>query len=251
MADDMAETSGITRRDVFRFAAASGITTAVGLGLGDGGPRAAGAGILPEPRVPPAEALQALRDGNARFVAHNLTSFAEDLNLINSGATETHEPFAAILSCADARVSPEIIFDQVMGDLFITRVAGNLATPEIIASIEYGVVVLGASLIMVVGHGRCGAVEAASAPSEVPGQISALFAPLRPAVVLGGTGGDLATRVDNRIRTNAQIQAIALRDSSPPLRERIDAGHLLVVPAYYDLVSGVVTELPLPPPVGP
>jgi carbonic anhydrase len=244
----MAENSEITRRDLFRFAAAGGVTTAVGLNLGEGGPRAAAA---EEPRIPPAVALQALRDGNARFVAHNMTSFPVDLNLINSELTETHEPFAAILSCADARVSPEIIFDQVMGDLFITRVAGNIATPEIIASLEYSVFALRVGLIMVLGHGSCGAVSAASAPVELPGQISALFAPLRPAVALGGTGDDPAIRIDNRIRANAQIQAVLLRDSSPLLRQRVDEGHLLVVAAYYHLASGEVTELPLPARVAP
>jgi carbonic anhydrase len=163
----------VSRRDLFRFAAAAGVGSALGLHLDQGGPRAAAADTST-----PAGALQALVEGNARFVAHNVTSLTEDLNLINSGVPDSHEPFAAILSCADARVSPEFVFDQVMGDLFVTRLAGNIATPEMIASLEYAVVVLNVRLIMVMGHGACGAVTAADRRTAVDKtQISASTPP--------------------------------------------------------------------------
>ena len=243
----------VTRRDLFRFAAMAGVGSAFGLGLDQGGPRLAGAA---DDTSTPAGALKALVDGNARFVAHNMTSFNEDLNIINAGIPDSHQPFAAILSCADARTSPEFVFDQVMGDLFITRVAGNIATSEIIASLEYAVVVLNVRLIMVVGHGACGAVQAADQRTAVnKTQISTLYPPLRVAVNIGGSG----TSFDAKARLNAQIQAILIQDSSPLIAERIGAGTLGVVAAYYNLVptppgpppgapaNGVVSLLPIPP----
>ena len=200
------ETKGMTRRDLFRFTVAGGVTAAVGLNLGEGGPRAATA----DDTSTPDGALQALMNGNARFLAHNMTSFNEDLDLINRGIPESHQPFAAILSCADARLSPEIIFDQVMGDLFITRVAGNIATPEIIASLEYAVAALNVRLIMVLGHGACGAVTAADRRTVVEKtQISALYAPLRVAVETAGQGASF----DAKAAFNARVQATLVQNS--------------------------------------
>ena len=236
------ETKGMTRRDLFRFTVAGGVTAAVGLNLGEGGPRAATA----DDTSTPDGALQALVDGNARFLAHNMTSLNEDQNLINSGIPESHQPFATILSCADARLSPEIIFDQVMGDLFITRVAGNVATPEIIASLEYAVAALNVRLIMVVGHGACGAVTATDRRTEVAKtQISALYAPLRVAVEIAGQGASF----DAKATLNASVQAALIQNSSRLIAERVGATPqtLRVVPAYYNLVP----TPPGPPPGGP
>ena len=236
------ETKGMTRRDLFRFTVAGGVTAAVGLNLGEGGPRAATA----DDTSTPDGALQALVDGNARFLAHNMTSFNEDQNLINSGIPESHQPFATILSCADARLSPEIIFDQVMGDLFITRVAGNIATPEIIASLEYAVAALNVRLIMVLGHGACGAVTAADRRTVVEKtQISALYAPLRVAVETAGQGASF----DAKAAFNARVQATLVQNSSRLIAERVAATPqtLRVVPAYYNLVP----TPPGPPPGGP
>lgn len=232
----------MTRRDLFRFAAAGGVTAAVGLNLGEGGPRAAAA----DDTSTPDGALQALVNGNARFLAHNMTSFNEDLNLINSGIPESHQPFAAILSCADARVSPEIIFDQVMGDLFVTRVAGNIATPEIIASVEYAVAALNVKLIMVLGHGACGAVAATDRRTVLEKtQISALYGPLRVAVNVAGPGASFDAKAD----LNARVQAILIQDSSRLIADRVGATPqtLRVVAAYYNLVP----TPPGPPPGGP
>jgi carbonic anhydrase len=239
---------------MFRFAAAAGAGSAFGLGFDQGRTRSAHAA---DDTSTPAGALQALVAGNARFVSHNMVSFNEDLNLINSDIPDSHQPFAAILSCADARVSPEFVFDQVMGDLFILRVAGNIATPEIIASIEYGVVVLNVRLILVLGHGLCGAVQATDQRTAVDKtQISALYAPLRTAVNLAGPGASF----DAKARLNAQVQATLLQDSSPLIAERIAAGTLGMAAGFYNLAAtppgpppggpanGVVTFLPVPPP---
>ena len=183
----------------------------------------------------PDEALKALMDGNQRYVDGKMTSFEHDLDLLHQRAAEKQEPFAAVLACADSRVPVELVFDQTIGHLFVNRVAGNIATTEIIASLEYGVAVLGTKTIMVLGHGSCGAVDAAIANKPVPGQISALYRSLHPAVVQGG--GNL----DQCIADNAKIQATLLRETSTVLAEAIAKGNLSVVAGVYDIASGKVT----------
>src|SRR5262249_35747280 len=162
----MGDTQGWSRRDLFRLAAAGGIAAATaGCAL-----RRADATV----DISPQEALRMLMEGNARFVGGNKKAVDEDLPMIRQHLTRTQEPLAAVLSCADSRVPVEIVFDQSIGRLFVTRVAGNIVTPEIIGSLEYGAAVLGTKVIMVMGHGACGAVSAAIAGKAVPGQISAL-----------------------------------------------------------------------------
>jgi carbonic anhydrase len=185
----------------------------------------------------PDAALQRMMDGNARYVGQRFQAFNDNLSILRADTEEKQEPFAAVLSCADSRVPVEILFDQSIGHLFVTRVAGNVATPEIIASLEYGAVVLGTAAIVVLGHGHCGAVKAAIAGKEVPGQISVLYAPLRAAVDRAGPDLEAA------IRANAQIQAKLLSEASPALAGLIKAGKLKVVAGYYDLVSGKVELL--------
>jgi carbonic anhydrase len=185
----------------------------------------------------PDAALQRMMDGNGRYVAQRLEAFNDNLAILRADTEEKQEPFAAVLSCADSRVPVEILFDQSIGHLFVTRVAGNVATPEVIASLEYGAVVLGTAAIVVLGHGHCGAVKAAIAGKEVPGQISVLYAPLRAAVDQAGPDLEAA------IRANAKIQAKLLSEASPVLAGLIKAGRLKVVAGYYDLVSGKVELL--------
>jgi carbonic anhydrase len=232
MADTRASRA-LSRRDLFRLTAAGVAAAAVGSNLLAGDPRAA---VAQSPSTPQ-EALKALMDGNARFVDNRMTSFAEDLELIRQHNTEGQQPFAGLLSCADSRVPVEIVFDQTFGRLFVTRVAGNIATSEIIASLEYGAVVLGTKVIMVLGHGSCGAITAAISGKAVPGQISALYAPIRPALNEAGPNLDAATRA------NARIQASLLRESSPAIADLVKQGKLLVVAAVYDLATGKVTVL--------
>ena len=227
------ELPSLSRRDLFRMAATAGVALGGGAasGLIGAGPAHAQSTLTPD------DALKALMDGNARFRTNKLTSFQEDLTILAQKTAEKQEPFAAVLSCADSRVPVEILFDQTIGHVFVTRLAGNIASPEIIASLEYGAVVLGTRLIMVLGHGGCGAVTAAIAGKEVPGQISALYAPLRVAVDQAGPDPEAA------IRANARIQASILRSASPPLAGLVAQGTLKVVSAYYDLASGAVTLL--------
>ena len=182
-------------------------------------------------------AFARLMEGNERFVQGRLTSLDEDLAILKEHTVAKQEPFASVLACADSRVPVELIFDQTIGHVFVSRVAGNVCTSEIIASLEYGAAVLGVPIIMVLGHDGCGAVKATIDGKPVPGQISALYAPLRPAIERAGQ--DLTAA----IKANAQIQADLLRTASPVIAALIKTGKMKVVAAYYDLASGKVTIL--------
>ncbi|MHC5724075.1 MAG: carbonic anhydrase, partial [Nostoc sp.] len=147
------------------------------------------------------------------------------------------KPFASILSCADSRVPSEIVFDQGLGDLFVCRVAGNIATREEIGSLEFGSLVLGSKVIMVVGHERCGAVDAAIKGAEVPGQIGSLLEAIKPSVESSkGKSGD---KLENACKANVLAQIKKLK-SSPVLSELIKAEKLKIVGAYYDLDTGKI-----------
>jgi carbonic anhydrase len=193
--------------------------------------------VRAEETLSPAAALQKLMDGNKRYVDRKLTFFDEDLAILRQNTAEKQVPFASVLSCADSRVPVELLFDQSIGHVFVNRVAGNIATSEIIASIEYGVAVLGTRVLMVLGHGGCGALEAALASKVAPGQITALYRHLRPAV--NEAGGDL----EKAVKANAVIQAKLLSESSVVIEAALKAETLKVVAAYYDLASGKVTLL--------
>lgn len=147
--------------------------------------------VFAQSTLTPDAALAELMAGNGRFVNRNITSDAQDLTILKQNNAEKQEPFAAVLSCADSRVPVELVFDQTIGHIFVTRVAGNVATSEIIASLEYGAAVLGTKVILVMGHAGCGAVKATIQGAEVPGQISALY-PLYSAS--SRSGGDQSGR---------------------------------------------------------
>ncbi|MCW3476351.1 carbonic anhydrase [Limobrevibacterium gyesilva] len=215
----------MARRAVLRAVAGGGLLA----GFGSRGAARAQTTLSPE------AALAGLMDGNRRFVEKRMASFQEDLDILKQKTAEKQEPFAAVLSCADSRVPVELVFDQSIGQVFVARVAGNIASAEIIASLEYGAAVLGTRAIVVMGHGGCGAVKAAIDAKPVPGQISTLYRSLRPAV--DRAGGDLTEAV----KANARIQAALLRDSSPVIAEMVKQGRLTVVASYYDLATGRVT----------
>jgi carbonic anhydrase len=183
----------------------------------------------------PADAVQELIAGNQRCVANQLTSVQQDLAILRSHTAEKQEPFAAVLACADSRVPVELIFDQTIGPLFVARVAGNLVTPEIIASLEYAVAVLGVKAILVLGHSNCGAVKAAIKAETVPGQISAFYPPLHYAVE--HSHGDVARAIE----INAGSQAELLRTSSTVIRDAVRAGEVSVASGVYDLSTGTVS----------
>ena len=183
----------------------------------------------------PDAALKELFDGNERFAAGRMTSFEHDLKILKEHTVDKQEPFAAVLSCADSRVPVELIFDQTIGHVFVTRVAGNVITPEIIASLEYGAAVLGVKAILVLGHGSCGAVKAAIQGKEVPGQISALYPHLRPAIDHAGPN------LEGAIKANAYMQAMLLSQASPVIAPLVKDGKIKVVAGYYELDTGKVS----------
>ena len=185
----------------------------------------------------PDAALAELMNGNKRYMSNSLTSPQHDLDLLKQNTEEKQEPFAAVLSCADSRVPVEWVFDQTIGHIFVTRVAGNLITPEIIGSLEYGAAVLGTKVILVLGHGSCGAVQAAIQGKAVPGQISSLFPHIQPAV--DQAGPDLTAT----IKANAKYQAMLLAKSSTVISGLVKEGKVKVVSAFYDLGNGSVTLL--------
>jgi carbonic anhydrase len=191
--------------------------------------------IRAQSKLTPDTALQELLAGNQRFAANQLTSVEQDLAILKAHTADKQEPFAGVLACADSRVPVELVFDQTIGHIFVTRVAGNMVTPEIIASLEYGVAVLGIKVILALGHTGCGAVKAAMKSDTVPGQISVLYKHLRPAVEK--SGGNL----DKAIELNAERQAELLRTSSTVIRDAVKAGKLRVESGVYDLASGKVS----------
>jgi len=185
--------------------------------------------VLAQSVLTPEAALQELLDGNKRFVAGQLTACSQDLAILKQHTIDKQEPFAAVLSCADSRVPVELVFDQTIGHIFVTRIAGNIATSEIIASLEYGAGVLGTKVILVMGHAGCGAVKATIQAKEVPGQISALYPHIQPAVNQAGPNLEAATKA------NAKIQAALLRQASTVISALVKDKKLAVMAAYYDV----------------
>lgn len=186
----------------------------------------------------PSQALELLYEGNRRFVAGETIEPNRNLSRLQEIA-DRQTPFAAFLGCADSRVPIEIIFDQGFGDLFVTRIAGNVATSENIGSLEFGTQVLGAKVLYVLGHTNCGAVAATMKREPVPGQISSLFQFIRPAVRTAGP--DLQAAV----AANVRLQAQTLAEASPVLADRIRTGKLIVAGGVYDLATGRVTPVSL------
>jgi carbonic anhydrase len=225
---------GVSRRRLLR----AGLAGAAAAAWSSAGFRPFGGGrCFAQTQLTADQALERLLEGNRRLVEGRLTSLTEDLAVLKKHTAEKQEPFAAVLACADSRVPVELIFDQTIGHVFVTRVAGNVATTEVIASLEYGAAVLGLPLILVLGHANCGAVKAAIAGKEVPGQISALYLPLRPAVDQAGSDATEA------IKANARIQARLMSTASPVIAGLIKSNKLKVAAAYYDVSNGKVSML--------
>jgi carbonic anhydrase len=186
------------------------------------------------PSVPADEALNRLKAGNERF-ANTKVSAGKPVAARRAATAKAQHPFAIIVGCADSRTSPEIIFDQGIGDLFVVRTAGNLVDDFALGSIEYAVEHLGSRLIVVLGHQRCGAVQAALAGGSAPGHIEALVRAIQPAVAASKEmKGDPLT---NAVHENdAEVAAT--------IRKRAELGELAsqvrIVEGYYDLDTGKV-----------
>lgn len=186
------------------------------------------------------EALQRLMDGNVRYVNGTLQHPHSD-GEYRQRLVHGQKPFAAILGCSDSRVPLEMIFDQGLGDIFVIRVAGNVANEVTIASVEFAVGVLNVPLVMVIGHSQCGAITAATSKETFDGYLHRLIEHIRPAVRrAGGVEGDL---VENAIQINAQIMAQTLIDRSDLIADASNTQKTKIVSAYYDLESGQVDVL--------
>jgi carbonic anhydrase len=193
----------------------------------------------PQP-VDPDAALQRLLAGNKRFVDGKRQNPNQSHLRLQETAVAQY-PFASILGCADSRVPAEIVFDQGLGDLFVVRVAGNVASQTAIGSLEFSTAILGTQLIVVLGHSKCGAVQAAIKGDPLPGRIGIFVEEIKPSVELvRHKTGDMEK---NAIIANAQYQAQQLRESSTILAGLIKEGKLKIIPGRYDLATGQVTLL--------
>jgi carbonic anhydrase len=220
-----------SRRTVLRGAAV------VGSGVLAGGLRSwPGAAIAQTAPATADEALKRLLDGHQRFTQGKITAPNRDLARLKAVAPK-QAPFAAFLSCADSRVPVEIIFDQGFGDVFVVRVAGNVAAAEETASLEFGTLVLGAKVLVVLGHSGCGAVKAALEGADAPGQISTLYRLIAPGIDRQNKNLDAA------VASNVRAQIGVLRQGSTVLAGLIKDGKLKLVGGVYDLASGKVTMM--------
>lgn len=229
------QSAHVSRRNLLKFSAGAigtGVLTA-GLGSKLAFPDKA----VAQENMTPDQALQALMQGNQRFVNGTLENPRRNMTRL-AEISKSQKPFAAILGCADSRVPSEIIFDQGFGDLFICRIAGNVATPEEIGSLEFGTLVLGAKVIMVMGHERCGAVDATIKGAQVPGQIGSLLDAIKPA--LKNSGNQTGDELEKAIKANVLYQIERLK-ASPVISQLIQEEKLTIVGGYYDLDTGRVT----------
>ncbi len=185
-------------------------------------------------------ALRLLMEGNKRYASERCEHPNHQAGRRLAVAKGQH-PFAIVLTCADSRVAPEILFDQGMGDLFVHRVAGNIVDDAILGSIEYGAEHLHAPLVVVLGHERCGAVDATLKGGTAPGHIGSLVAAIRPAVV--ATKGRPGDALDNAVRANVLQVVEQLKGSRPILAELVEHGRLTIVGGRYDLETGQVEIL--------
>ncbi|GAB2623289.1 carbonic anhydrase [Paractinoplanes abujensis] len=190
------------------------------------------------------EAIRELLRGNRRFVTGHLRHPHQNVAAIHRLAA-AQDPFVITLGCADSRVPSELLFDQGLGDIFDNRVAGNIVDDLLLGSMEYAVEHFDPPLLLVLGHERCGAISATvdilRSGGEAPGHIAAIVDALTPIVepVLSLPGDP----VENGVVANVRAQVAALTASSPIIREKVEAGHLGVAGARYDLDTGKVTLL--------
>ena len=194
--------------------------------------------------ISPSTALQRLMEGNARYVRNQID--VKDFSAGRAARAQAQYPIAAILSCADSRVAPEFIFDRDPGELFVCRVAGNYMNVDILASLEYGVVVLGAPLIMVLGHTNCGAVKAVLQYEKdrkpLPGHLQMLLDAVSPGVVEAMRQGP-TDQLDHAIEANVRHNAQRIRQAHPVIAKAVDEKRLDVVSAVYELATGEVRLL--------
>jgi carbonic anhydrase len=211
------------------------------LGALTAGLAVAGAGPVPSGAISGDEALRRIMDGNARYRANQ--THVRDFSVGRAARVTTHRPIASILSCSDARVGPEFLFDQGPGDLFVVRVAGNILQEEGLASLEYAAQFLAAPLIFVLGHSNCGAVDAAikvvKDNATLPGHLPGLIDQLKPAV-LAAQSTQPANLLAAAIAENVRQTTRQVTGAQPLLAEMVAGGRVKVVGGVYDIATGKV-----------
>jgi len=203
----------------------------------------------------PADAYAALLEGNARFVQGDRLHPNQDADR-RSAVAPQQRPFAVLFGCSDSRLAAEIIFDRGLGDLFVVRTAGHVAGPEVLGSIEYGVNVLGAPLVVVLGHDSCGAVTAASEADRdgvtPAGYIGDVVERVMPSILWARAAG--CTEVDQFVQAHIRRTVDGLVGRSTLLESEVAAGRCAVVGLSYRLADGTVSAVshkgPLPELVG-
>jgi carbonic anhydrase len=194
-----------------------------------------------QPRANPDQVLKQLQAGNQRYVAGKPTR-PNHTTARRAEVAKGQRPGAIILGCSDSRVPPEVIFDQGLGDVFVVRIAGNVATDEVLGSIEYAVEHLGPSLVLVLGHKRCGAVDATLKGAQPEGHVAALVRAIRPAVEeVKGKPGDT---LDLAVKANVRRVVGQLSTAKPVLAGLVSKGAIKIAGATYDLDTGAVALVP-------
>ncbi len=222
------------------------MTSALGVGIAATGLQVmATSGMVTMPPQPenvltPEAALERLIAGNERYVAGQSTPL--NFSLESKALVRSQNPYACILSCSDSRVSPELCFDEQLGDLFVARVAGNYLTTDFVATLEFASFVLHTPLIMVLGHESCGAVhaaiEAVDKNKQFPGHIQSITSALAPAVE--AVDSKLENRIDKAVKMNVIQNVQKLKKQTPILNKLVAEKKLLIVGGVYSLRSGKV-----------
>jgi len=195
-----------------------------------------------KPAQSPDKIWSDLMDGNKRFVAGNLNPHA--VVRVRESLVKSQHPKATVLSCSDSRVPPELVFDQTLGDLFVVRAAGNIAGPLGLASMEYAFDHLGSTVLVVLGHTKCGAVTAACSGEKMPtANLQAMVDQIDPAVkkAKGSAAGDAL--IEAAIKQNVHQSATDLLAHSEVLRRAKEQGKLTLIEAEYQLDTGEVVRL--------
>lgn len=192
--------------------------------------------------IAPSEAMKRIMEGNARYVAN--TPSQRDFSAGRAARAQGQYPIAGILSCADSRVAPELVFDQAPGELFVVRVAGNIVNLDLLASLEYGVQFLGTPLILVLGHSSCGAVDAAlkvlKTKAELPGHLPDLVTAIKPAAIIAEKTAPNNV-LDFAIAENVRRQVAKLKDAAPIVGKAWKDKKIEIAGGVYDIATGKVT----------
>ncbi len=188
------------------------------------------------PHTDPKAAKAELVDGNLRYLDGGMHAHTWQAERVIETGEFGQSPSIGVLTCADSRTPPELIFDQGVGDLFVVRIAGNFVDDGAVGTFEYGVAALGVHTIVVLGHTKCGAVAATCAGGELPGKMNVFTAAIRPAVVAGATPAEAEV-------ANVRWQMKQVLERSDTLRQAKAAGTLVVLGAMYDVQTGEVRFL--------